>query len=145
MKIAALCIVTMSLGGLLLACSSDSTTGTGSGSSCTPAEGSYKVHYTKDSSSTGKCVDIPDSTITVKASDGGTGEGTVPAGCTSTTDKAACTNTTKCTQTTSGITIDTNSTTKVSGSGISGTTETTTKGSPAGDSSCKYAFTWTKQ
>lgn len=144
MKMVPLFVVALSLTGLMAACSDDDSS-SGGAAACKPANGTYKVKYTKEASSTGTCPDIPETTVTISDSTGDGGTGTTATGCTSTTDNASCTNTTKCSNTQGGITVESNSSTKFSGGSVTGTTETKTTGSPAGDSNCKYSFSWTKQ
>lgn len=147
MKKVSLFVLVLSCVGVVAACSDDDASSGGGASACKPSNGQYKVKYTKDSSSTGTCPDIPETTITISDSTGDGGTGSTTPGCTTSTDTSSCTNTTKCSNTQSGMTVESNSTTKFSGGSVSGSTETKTTGSPGGaaDSDCKYTFTWTKQ
>jgi hypothetical protein len=130
--------------------SSGSSSGSsGSVSQCQIAPGSYKVHYVKDATSTGQCQDIPDQTITVKESDGGTGQPDAGSACQVQQDTANCKFTTTCHNTPSGsIVVDSTSVFQINKDGtVTGSQESKTTGTPSGvaDGDCKYTFTWTKQ
>lgn len=121
------------------------STGSSTSTSCTPPDGTYTVHYTKDSSSVGTCANIPDQTVKLPAPATDAGSSSA-ANCSSQTDDSTCETTTTCSYTTGGITSDSDFSFTVNSDGtMSGTSETKITGSPAGDSDCKYSFTYTKQ
>ena len=149
MKMVSLSVIALCFGGLLIACSSDDSSGSGGSgaSACKPANGTYKVKYRKDGAGTGTCADIPETTIEIKDSSGDGGTSQTASGCTSVTNNATCTNTTTCSNTQGGMTVESKTETKFSSGSVSGSMEQKVSGSPGGaaDSNCKYTFTWTKQ